>query len=87
MDNPLGRRIPAPFVPPLGMRVVDAARTLGVSPSTLERLTKAGEIKCIKLNRAKIYPYEELQRWMATKACASMPQESGVNNSSARGPV
>jgi len=73
MDNPLARRIPAPSVPPLGMRVVDAARTLGVSPSTLERLTKAGEIRCIKLNRAKIYPYDELQRWMASKVGTSMP--------------
>jgi excisionase family DNA binding protein len=58
------------------MRVVDAARTLGVSQSTLERLTKAGEIKCIKLNRAKIYPYDELQRWMASKVGTSMPQGS-----------
>lgn len=73
MDNPLARRISALPVPPLGMRVADAARTLGISPSTLERLTKAGEIKCIKLNRAKIYPYEELQRWMACKANGGMP--------------
>jgi excisionase family DNA binding protein len=87
MDNPLVRRIPAPSVPPLGMRVVDAARTLGVSPSTLERLTKAGEIRCIKLNRAKIYPYDELQLWMASKVGTSMPQGSGATNASARGPT
>jgi excisionase family DNA binding protein len=73
MDNPLAKRIPALHVPPLGMRVADAARTLGISPSTLQRLTKAGEIKCIKLNRAKIYPYEELQRWMACKTYGGMP--------------
>jgi excisionase family DNA binding protein len=73
MDNSLTRRIPALAMPPLGMRVADAARTLGISPSTLDRLTKAGEIQCIKLNRAKIYPYEELQRWMASRACAGMP--------------
>lgn len=78
MDNPLAKRIPALSAPPLGMRVVDAARTLGISPSTLERLTKAGEIKCIKLNRAKIYPYEELQRWMACKAYGAMQTGGGM---------
>lgn len=87
MDNPLAKRIPALSVPPLGMRVVDAARTLGISPSTLERLAKAGEIKCIKLNRAKIYPYEELQRWMASKACAAILPGAGATESLARRPL
>ena len=77
MNNPLAKRIPALSVPPLGMRVADAARTLGISPSTLERLTKAGEIQCIRLNRAKIYPYEELRRWIASKACVAMPPGAG----------
>jgi excisionase family DNA binding protein len=86
MDNLLAKGTPALAVPPLGMRVADAARTLGVSPSTLERLTKAGEIRCIKLSRAKIYSYEELQRWMASKACAGMPTGVGAPDASARTP-
>jgi len=56
---------------PLGLRPSDAARTLGVSESTLERLTKAGEIACVKLSRVKIYSREELRRWLAVKTEAS----------------
>jgi excisionase family DNA binding protein len=59
------------FSPPLGLRPRDAARTLGVSLSTLERLTRSGEIACVKLPRAKIYSREELRRWLDVKTEAS----------------
>ena len=53
-----------PVFPPVGLRSREAARVLGISESTLRRLTQAGEISCIKRNRLKIYAYDELQRWV-----------------------
>jgi hypothetical protein len=58
-------------VPPLGLRPADAANALGVSMSTLDRLTRMGEIACVKLDRAKIYYYEELRRWICSKTEAA----------------
>lgn len=54
--------------PPLALRPADATKALGISQSTLERLTRAGEIPCVKLDRAKIYPYHALQRWLTERA-------------------
>lgn len=48
---------------PIGLRPREAAKTLGVSESTLRRLTKSGELRCIKLDRVKLYAYSELERW------------------------
>jgi excisionase family DNA binding protein len=47
----------------IGLRPKEAAGSLGISVATLNRLTEAGEIRCIKLARAKIYYRCELERW------------------------
>jgi excisionase family DNA binding protein len=62
-------------VPPVGLRSREAARALGISESTLRRLTQAGEISCIKRNRLKIYAYDELQRWVRDETQAQTKPE------------
>ena len=54
--------------PPFALRTRDAAKALGISQSTLERLTKAGELPVKKTGRCNLYPTEALQRWLNTEA-------------------
>lgn len=53
-------------ISPLGLRRVDAAKALSISVATLDRLTKRGELKCIKTDAIVIYPVHELKRWLGT---------------------
>jgi excisionase family DNA binding protein len=54
--------------PPYALRTRDAAKALGISQSTLVRLTKAGELPVKKTGRCNLYPTEALQRWLNTEA-------------------
>jgi len=49
------------------LRPRDAAKALGLSTSTLNRLVRAGEIKCIRLDRITLYPIEVLEAWLKSK--------------------
>jgi excisionase family DNA binding protein len=49
------------------LRSRDAAKVLGLSKSTLNRLVRAGEIKCIRLDRITLYPMEVLEAWLKAK--------------------
>jgi excisionase family DNA binding protein len=49
------------------LRSRDAAKVLGLSTSTLNRLVRAGEIKCIRLDRITLYPMEVLEAWLKAK--------------------
>jgi excisionase family DNA binding protein len=51
-------------IDPLALRPRDAAAALGISPSTLERLTKAGKIPHVKVSRLVLYRVESLQKWL-----------------------
>lgn len=51
----------------LVLRPRDAAKALGLSTSTLNRLAKTGEIKCIRLDRITLYPMEVLEAWLKSK--------------------
>jgi excisionase family DNA binding protein len=51
----------------LMLRSRDAAKVLGLSKSTLNRLVRAGEIKCIRLDRITLYPMEVLEAWLKAK--------------------
>lgn len=51
-------------IDPLALRPLDAAAALGISPSTLERLTKAGKIPHVKVNRLVLYRVESLRKWL-----------------------
>lgn len=59
-----GRPKPADNVQPLSLRPRDAAASLGISPSTLERLTKSGEIGVVRHGRCRLYEIEELKAWL-----------------------
>lgn len=67
MESPMDRDRGGQAVPRLGLRPVEAARSIGVSVSTLRRLTKAGEVACAKLAGVSIYSSQELQRWLTAK--------------------
>lgn len=51
----------------LVLRPRAAAKALGLSTSTLNRLAKTGEIKCIRLDRITLYPMEVLEAWLKAK--------------------
>jgi predicted site-specific integrase-resolvase len=49
------------------LRSRDAAKVLGLSTSMLARLSRAGEIKCIRLDHVTLYPMEVLEAWLRAK--------------------
>lgn len=51
-------------IAPLALRPRDAAAALGISPSTLDRLTRAGRIPHVKINRLVLYRVDSLQKWL-----------------------
>jgi len=68
MDSQLFYRDDAPEVrEPLGLRPRQAAKRLGVSVSTLERLTKAGEIPRVKVGNVVLYRAATLDAWLASR--------------------
>jgi len=62
-------RKPEPRVaaPPLALRPREAAATLGVSPSTLDRLTKAGEIAVVPAGRCRLYLVSDLEHYLTSR--------------------
>jgi excisionase family DNA binding protein len=76
LDNPLQRN-PAPqLIPKLGLRPREAAKSIGVSLSTLQRLTKTGELASVKLARATIYYQQELERWLGVRTELARNQQA-----------
>jgi excisionase family DNA binding protein len=51
-------------IEPLALRPRDAAAALGISPSTLDRLTKDGQIPHVKINRLVLYRVDSLRQWL-----------------------
>ena len=49
---------------PLALRLREAAAALSVSPSTLERLAKSGEIPSVKLGRVRLYELSALEEFL-----------------------
>lgn len=62
-------RRPEPRVeaPRLALRPREAAAAIGVSPSTLDRLTRAGEIAVVPAGRCRLYLVTDLETYLATK--------------------
>jgi len=52
---------------PLGLRPRQAAKKLGISVSTLERLTKAGEIPRVKRGNTVVYRVASLEAWLKSR--------------------
>jgi excisionase family DNA binding protein len=59
----------------LVLRPRDAAKALGLSTSTLNRLARAGEIQCIRLDRMTLYPVDALESWLKSKL--ESPEKKG----------
>lgn len=62
--NPLYRPLERPQTPPLALRPIDAAASIGISPSTLERLTRSGEIASVLIGRCRVYEVETLREYL-----------------------
>ena len=62
-------RRPEPSVaaPQLALRPREAAAAISVSPSTLERLTKAGEIGYVAAGRCRLYEIDALKAYLASR--------------------
>lgn len=51
----------------LALRPRKAAAAIGVSLSTLERLTKSGEIAVVKLGRVRLYELSTLEKFLESR--------------------
>jgi excisionase family DNA binding protein len=51
-------------VPAISLRPRQAAQALSISLSTLERLTKSGEIPATKIGRCNLYAVDSLKAWL-----------------------
>ncbi len=60
---------------PLAVDAAEAARLLGVSPSTLGRLVRAGRIRSVPIGRSRRFPVDELRRFLAAELDPS-PKET-----------
>jgi excisionase family DNA binding protein len=56
-----------PLAATLALRPREAAAAINVSPSTLERLTKAGEIGVVKLGRVRLYELSVLEEFLKSR--------------------
>lgn len=68
---------PAAATPPLALRTRQAAEALGISERTLQTLTSAGEVPCVKLGRANLYPVAELRAWLAKQTQGGTTADDG----------
>lgn len=50
--------------PKLALNRLEAAEAIGVSPATLDRLTKRGLIRPSRATRRPIYPVKEIERFL-----------------------
>ncbi len=58
---------PRPAAPALALRPREAAAAIGVSPSTLDRLTKAGEIGYVPAGRCRLYLVSDLTSYLTSR--------------------
>lgn len=61
------RQPQASAAPQLALRPRDAAAAIGVSPSTLERITKTGEIDSVLVGRCRVYEIDSLKAYLASR--------------------
>lgn len=68
MASSLYRQTPADRASaPLALRPRQAAAALAVSLSTLERLTKAGELPVVRLGRVRLYELVALEEFLKSR--------------------
>jgi predicted urease superfamily metal-dependent hydrolase len=61
--------------PKLGLTRVEAAKAIGQSPATIDRLTKRGLLRPSRATRRPIYFIEEIQRFL--RETTALPLEGG----------
>jgi excisionase family DNA binding protein len=66
-DRGFYRRPPEASPPLLALRPREAARALGVSESTLDRLTRSGEIPVVTAGRCRLYELDVLKAWLSSR--------------------
>ncbi len=52
----------------LALRPKDAARALNIGERLLWSMTNRGEIPCVRLGKAVLYPVDALREWLAQRA-------------------
>lgn len=57
----------ASAAPQLALRPRDAASAIGISLSTLERLTRSGEIDSVLVGRCRVYEIDSLKAYLASR--------------------
>jgi excisionase family DNA binding protein len=60
-------------IDPLALRPRNAAAALGISPSTLDRLTRDGQIPHVKINRLVLYRVDSLRQWLKDREEGGQP--------------
>ena len=58
---------PSERPPTISLRPRQAANAIGISLSTLERLTKTGELPAVKVGRVRLYSVDALKDWLHRK--------------------
>ena len=66
MAEPTTSLSPTPTAPiePLALRGPEAAVALGVGLTMLRELTLRGEVPCVRMGRAVVYPVEALRAYL-----------------------
>lgn len=59
-----------PIASTLALRPREAAAAINISLSTLERLTRAGEIAVVKLGRVRLYELSVLEKFLESRRVA-----------------
>lgn len=67
MAQPAFYRQREPIASTLALRPREAAAAINVSLSTLERLTKAGEIPVVRLGRVRLYELSVLEKFLESR--------------------
>jgi excisionase family DNA binding protein len=62
---PVRRKPGGPELPTLALRPREAAAALGISESTLDRLTRSGAVPVVKIGRVRTYRVEALNAYLA----------------------
>ena len=74
-------KTPNPFADNTGRLALtryEAARTLGISVSQIDKLTKRGLLKPSRATRRPLYPTRELERFLRDTTAQIQPEGDGV---------
>jgi len=67
MAHSFYRQPPPAAREPLALRPRDAAEAIGISLSTLERLSRSGEIESVLIGRARVFEISTLRAFLQSR--------------------